>query len=159
MAIRRAKIDDIPHLLALAEWMHRESPRLSRLEFSQERTEQMIRVMLNDADSRFAVFVAERKDGALVGFIAGYSDSHYTSKEVIALVSMFFMLAEARASIDAERLVCVMRSWAAQKGAAWVEASVWTGIAPEQTVKLYQSFGYSRCSIGLEASPSTGEKL
>jgi hypothetical protein len=155
VSIRAANIKDLEQLVALGKWMHKESPRLSRLTYSHERAEGFMRMLLTDL--RGGVFVSERRAGEIVGFIAGFADAHLTSNDIVALVSMFFILPDARVSIDAQRLVCVMRSWAAKKGAKWVDAGVWTGIEPEKTAKLYEAFGYTRCSIGLEAFPSSGD--
>lgn len=147
MAIRPATLEDLESLLDLAEIMHAESPRYSRLKYSRQRTEDHLRLMLTDP--RGAVFVAER-DGKIVGAAVVWADMHWTSEDVVAEEVALFVLPEARGSMAAVRLICTMKAWKDAKRAQWLQVGTSTNVEPERTAALYEFLGFKRCGFGLE---------
>lgn len=147
MMIRPATLDDLPRILELGELMHNESPRWSKLAFNRARAADFLaRLILEDWG---AVFVAEQA-GEIIGGIAGTALPHWSSDDVLAQESVFFMAPGARGGMTAVRLVRKLKDWGEQAGAVWIDAGTSTGIDPERTAGLYEMAGFSRCSIGLE---------
>jgi len=147
MSIRVATLNDLERILDLGELLHKESPRWSRLRFSRERAEAMMRFLLTDANG--VIFVAER-DGLVVGGIAGMIEKHWASDDVVAHEVSFFMAPEARGSMAPTRLICALRAWGESRNAVWLHAGTSTGLDPERTAGLYERLGFTRCAIGLE---------
>lgn len=147
MRIRPATLDDLPRILDLGEMLHKESPRWSRITFSRARAESTLRLLLTDPNG--VIFVAER-DGVVVGGIAGVTEQHWASDDLVAHEMSLFMAPDARGGMSAIRLICSLRAWAKLRGAKWLHAGTSTGLDPERTAGLYERLGFTRCAIGLE---------
>lgn len=159
MAIRAAAIEDLGHVLELLERMHAESPRLARLVFSPERAEQILRPLLSWADPRCATFVSHERNGAITGFASVFADTHAISTDVVAAITMFYVLPTHRGRSNEERLACVMKAWASQRRAKWVETGPWIDVAPKHIAETFGRFGYRPIGGGLEAYPPVDEQV
>lgn len=158
MSIRIACEDDLSTILTLVKRMHVESPRLARLTFNQERTEQFLRAMLSREDQRCATFVTQEDGESITGFVSGFADTHALSTDVVSAITMFYVLPAYRGSADEERLVCVMKSWASQRGAKWIETGPWVDVAPKHIGEIFGRFGYRPLRAGMEAYPPVEEQ-
>lgn len=147
MGIRIATTEDLPRMLDLGELMHAESPRWSRLKWNRDKAGQYLQKLIDGAG---IIYLAER-DGVVLGGIAGTLTAHWASDDLLADEVVFFLAPAARGNMLAARLVCALRSWAELRGAKWLQAGTSTGVEPERTAQLYESMGFVRCAIGLEA--------
>lgn len=146
--IRPATIGDMSVLLAMGHAMHAESPRWSRLKYSETQVETMLIGLIESTNG--LVLVAEQ-DGQIIGAIAAEVRRAWCATDLVADEISFYMLPEYRGSLASARLVNSFKEWARLQGAVWAYAGASTGVADERVAQLYEAFGFTRCAIGLEA--------
>lgn len=145
--IRKATLDDLPTLLALGASMHAESPRFSRLAFSASRLEETLRALI--LLPRGFVLVAEL-DGELIGGMAAMCMPHWASADLLATDLALFVAPEHRGGLTAARLVRRYVGWAMGEGAKLIQLGVTTGVATEETARMFEAIGLRRCGVILE---------
>jgi GNAT superfamily N-acetyltransferase len=116
MAIRLARLDDLPSLLDGARRMHAVT-RFQHLPFSDQRVEASFRELIEKGASRYAFLVAtsgstERIVGALIGVL----ERHIFSEALTASVMHFDVLPEARMGGHAARLLMAFEGWCKNRG-------------------------------------------
>lgn len=147
--IRPAVIDDLQALLKLAERMHEESPRFSRVPPSRTRMSQtLIRLM---SDTYGFAWVAE-DDGEPVGMMLGLAAPHWGCEALAACDLLLYVLPEHRGGRTAPALVERFRDWTREIGCHLVTVGVTAGINNEGAARLYERQGFTRCGVLLEVS-------
>lgn len=147
--VRPATVDDVQAIVGLGASLMAESPRFSRLTFNADRLADFVAELL-ELDLGF-VLVAE-VDGVVVGALLAMADQHYAADDLIAYELALFVSPSHRGAALASILVGELRDWAMDIGATWVQAGTATGVEVDRTVRLYESQGFDRCGVILEAS-------
>ena len=147
--IRPATLSDLPALLVLGEAMHAESPRFSRLRFDPARLEATLRHVCTSPDGFLWVGLDQRDE--VVGGMAAMVVQHWCSTDLIATDLALFMKPAARGSTIPARLVRCYLGWARSQGAKLTQCGVTTGVDTENTARLYERLGMTRCGVILEA--------
>lgn len=145
--IRPATLHDIPALVALGQRMHAES-RYSVLRFNDAKLGATLRQVL-DSPTGF-LWVATDEQG-LTGGLAAIAAPHWCSDDLVSSDLALFMVPEARGGLAPARLVTRYRQWAADLGVVLCDIGVTTGIQTEQTAKLLERLGFTRCGVILES--------
>ena len=145
--IRPATHDDLDLLMPIAESMHIESPRYSKLAFSHDKVLQLY-ITLIDADS--CLMLVAEQDGEIIGGVAGMVTPHWFSDELVANEYGVFILPDHRGGMTAVRLVRGYIEWAKSQGAKMIQLGISTGVHVEQTQALYQAIGLKQFSVGFE---------
>lgn len=137
--IRPATHADIHKIIALAEAMHGES-RYAAHPWDTRKVGDLVRGLVESPDG-FAM-VAER-DGELIGgMLAVVAFAFYSSVTRVAEDFGIFVLPGKRGGLAGSQLLEAYLDWARGKGAI-PRAGITTGIAPEQTARLFAAHGFT----------------
>lgn len=145
--IRQATHEDIPVLIDLGEVMHAESPRFSRLRFSREKLATTLHQLLISPDG--FLWVAESDEGVFGG-MAAIVGAHWASEDRIASDLALFIDPQHRGGLAVLRLINRFRWWAREKKASIVQVGLTTGVNTEDTARLLERLGLTRCGVILE---------
>lgn len=144
--IRPATRDDLDMLLMLAQSMHEESPRFSRLRFSQRKMLNLFTVLI---ESDNGLMIVAEMEGEIVGGFAGIVNEPFFSEDVVANDIGLFLIPYARGSTLAARLVKHYLAWAKTK-TEQIQLGISTGVHMEKTADLYAALGLVEYSRGFE---------
>src|SRR3990172_2251364 len=147
--IRPATHDDLDLLLDIAEAMHAESPRFSRIAFSEDK---VLQLWITLVDSPNGLLLVAERDSTIIGGNSAFAFPHWMSGELVASDYGVFVLPEHRGGMTAFRLVNKYVEWAHSKGVkpGWIQLGISTGILQDETAALYRAIGFKQFSIGLE---------
>jgi GNAT superfamily N-acetyltransferase len=116
--VRAADADEAEAIVALYEWLF--APPGSKPEAWEEgRAVVALRQAIDSHDS--AVLVAEREDGALIGFVTGYQDLHSVRYGYRVWVEDLAVDPEERSKGVGKALLDAAKSWARERGATHLE--------------------------------------
>jgi GNAT superfamily N-acetyltransferase len=147
--IRPATYDDLDMLLLIAKAMQEESPRFSRMTFSQRK---MLQLFINLIDSENGLVLVAEVEGEIVGGFAGMVIEHFFTDDLVANDIGLFLIPNARGGTLAARLIKQYIAWAKTK-TEFIQLGISTGVHMEKTAELYQALGLQQCSIGFEVKP------
>ncbi len=142
---REAHEVDIPEMLKMGRAMHAESPRFSRLRYSETKAEDLLRHMIVGTlvtDALGGGFVVE-KEGKLVGMLLGYVTEYFFSEERIATDLVVYVRPEHRGGRTFSQLVHAFERWAASKGVREIMFGISTEVHVEATTGAYERMGYA----------------
>lgn len=145
--IRPATHDDLDLLMPIAEAMHKESPRYSKLAFSHAK---VLQLYINLINSDACLLLIAERDGEILGGVAGFVSPHWFSDDLVANEYGVFILPDHRGGMTAVRLVRGYIDWAKSKGAQMIQMGISTGVHVEETEALYQAIGLKQFSVGFE---------
>lgn len=138
--IRFATDADIPAMLELGEAMHRESPKFAGVAWSNAKTGELLETLINGVDG--LALVAE-VDGVIVGGFLGGIFEHFFSFERYAQDYALFVAPDRRGALVGKQLLERFKAWARDRGVP-AELGISTGIAVEQTGRLFEACGFER---------------
>lgn len=143
--IRSASLTDIPELMRLCRLMHAESG--NRYALDEAKLQNLLERIL--IDPTFGIAVVAARGAKLVGLMVGLVTPHFYSKARIATDLGLYVDPEHRGGATAVGLVGAFERRAVVLGADEICPGVSVGINDELAVKLYESLGYERKSIGM----------
>lgn len=147
VSVRNATAADISTLVEMGRAMHAESPRYSRMAFSAEKVEDLIRSMVSSTlvtEPTGGALVAE-KDGHIVGMIGGYIASPFFTHDKVASDYAFYVVPEHRRKCRAAvALMRAFEAWAVEQGAVDIVPGISTMIDPERTLRFFEKLGYEK---------------
>lgn len=132
-----ARAEDAEEIAALGRRLHDSSVYASIPYNEAKVTDLMRRLVSGDG----VVFVV-RKDGHIVGGIAGAVGPWWFSDEVHGFEFSFFILPEHADGIAAIRLMTAFRLWCKRQGAKVIRVGITTGIHQDKTAGLYRLMGF-----------------
>jgi GNAT superfamily N-acetyltransferase len=145
--VRPATPDDLPALLAMGRALHAESPRYSRLSFSEAKIRALALQMTTGTlttDAPGGALVAE-KAGILIGMMAGYVFSPFFSEDKVATdYTLYVVPDERRRGKAAVALVRAFEAWAVEQGVTDIIPGTSTMIDAEGTARFYEKLGYEK---------------
>jgi GNAT superfamily N-acetyltransferase len=147
--IRKATYDDIDVLLDFFKAMHQESPRFSRMQFSDKK---MLQILIGLIDSDNGLLLVTEHDGDMVGMFCGMVSEHFFSEELVANDIALYLVPSARGHGLARPLINEYVEWASKR-TKFINIGISTGIHLDRTAQLYESLGFQKCSIGFEVKP------
>lgn len=137
--IRFAKQEDIPRMLFLGKLMHEES-NYAEVPFEDGMCTSFFEIILNDPS--YCVFLAERKDEVIGGFIGCVSPFFFSTLRKTNDIALF-VDPENRGAMAAVLLVKAYEQWAWQQDdVVQVNIGVTTGF--EKAGEFYEKMGYNR---------------
>lgn len=137
MKVEVATPEDAAEIAALGQILH-DTSSYAGIPYRPAKVEALMR---NLASGAGAVFVV-RKDGAIVGGIAGGVTEWWFSDERHGYEYSFFVREDARNAFTAVKLVTAFRIWCAKQGAKKVRLGITTGIHEESTGQFYRMLGF-----------------
>lgn len=137
MKVEVATPDDAPRLAALGWEMHQESSYRD-----QPYDEAKVRTLMMRLIGGAGVVFVVRRDGQIVGGIAGGVTENWFNDERIAFEYGLFIEPAARHGITAMRIVLAFCKWCEIKGARRVRVGITTGVQVEGTAALYRMCGF-----------------
>lgn len=137
MKVEVATPDDAPALAALGEVLH-DTSSYAPVPYSRAKVEALMRDLSAGAGVVFVV----RRDGEIVGGIAGAVSAHWFSEELHGYEFSFFIHPSARNGFTAMKLLNAFRIWCERKGAKSLRIGITTGIHPDKTGELYRLMGF-----------------
>ena len=135
--IEVAKLEDVARIVDLGEMLHQESTYRT-IPYSRSKVATLMTKLIM-ADG--VVFVS-KKNGVIVGGIAGGVTEHWFSEEHVGFEYSFFLEPGARHGITAMRLMRAFSTWCRMQGAKSLRMGITTGINYESTKRLYLSMGF-----------------
>lgn len=137
MKVEVATPEDAPEIAALGRRLH-DTSVYAGVSYSQPKVEELMRRL---AAGEGVVFVV-RKEGQIVGGIAGAVASWWFSDELMGYEYSFFIAPEHANGFAAMRLMTALRIWCRARGARVLRVGITTGIHQEHTAKLYRLMGF-----------------
>lgn len=139
--IRDATLADVPTLVELGRLMHAESPVFNRIRYWPEKVGKQIASLI-EAEYGF-VRVAER-GGRIVGGMVGFVLPEWCSFDLVAHEMALYTSQDARGGVLGAALIKQFKAWSLEQGAVYGTLGISTGVAVEQTGRLYESQGARR---------------
>lgn len=137
MKVHPATPDDAAELAALGRRLH-DSSVYAAIPYSEPKVQAL---MARLAGGDGVVFVV-RRDGCIVGGIAGAVVPWWFSDELHGFEFAFFIAPEHANGFAAIRLMTAFRVWCRQRGAKVVRVGITTGIHQDKTAELYRLMGF-----------------
>lgn len=137
-----ATLQDVPRLVEMGRLLH-DTSSYAAIPFNEEKVADLLSGLISGTG---AVFVT-RKDGRIIGAIAGAVGAHWFSDELHGFEFSFFIDPEARNGFTALRLMNAFTRWCALRGAKSVRMGVTTGIHHESTAALYRLAGFKNAGV------------
>ena len=110
MAIRFAKIQDIPDLVQLGQRVHALS-RFRSMAYDAQRVTQALQAAFEKPDSRYVCFVATDKADQVAGGLLAVLERHIFNDQISASIMHFDVLPEKRSAGYALRLIKAFEVW------------------------------------------------
>lgn len=139
MKVEPATPDDAAEIAALGRLLH-DSSSYADIPYNEEKVVTLMRHLALGGDN--AVFVV-RRNGEIVGGIAGSVAPQWFSDELLGFEYSFFVEPGARNSGAAVKLLLAFKNWCAARGAKKVRIGITTGIQEELTGKFYRRMGFN----------------
>lgn len=137
MKVEVATPDDAAEIAALGQILH-DTSSYAGIPYNCGKVEALMRSLASGAGVVFVV----RKDGAIVGGIAGGVAEWWFSDERHGYEFSFFVREDARNAFTSVKLVNSFRIWCTRQGAKKVRLGITTGIHEESTGKFYRMLGF-----------------
>lgn len=116
MAIRFAKLDDVPSLVEGCARMHAIT-RFRNHPFNARKVEKSFASLITQGQGKYVFLVAAHADGQIVGALIGVMEQQIFSDAYTASVMHIDVLPEARMGGYALRLLRAFEKWAGNRGA------------------------------------------
>lgn len=133
MRVEVATPDDAPALAALGEMLH-DTSSYAGIPYNRAKVEDLMR---NLAAGAGVVFVV-RREGEIVGGIAGSVAAWWFSDELHGYEFSFFVRPDARNAFASIKLISAFRIWCKARGAKKLRMGITTGIHEDSTGKFYR---------------------
>lgn len=137
MKVEVATPEDAAEIAALGRVLH-DTSAYARVPYNEPKVEALMRSLAAGAGVVFVV----RKDGAIVGGIAGGVAPWWFSDELHGYEYSFFIAPEHANGITAMRLMTSLRLWCKARGARVLRVGITTGIHQDKTAELYRLMGF-----------------
>jgi GNAT superfamily N-acetyltransferase len=137
MKVDVATPEDATEIAALGQILH-DTSSYAGIPYRPEKVEALMRSLAGGAGVVFVV----RKDGAIVGGIAGGVAEWWFSDERHGFEYSFFVREDCRNAYVAIKLVTAFRIWCKKRGAKKVRIGITTGIHEESTGEFYRMLGF-----------------
>jgi GNAT superfamily N-acetyltransferase len=137
-----ATLLDIPRIVDLGQQLH-DTSDYRDIPFNRAKVGYLMASLIQGAG---VVFV-HRRDGEIVGGIAGAVAEHWFSDELHGFEFSFFLEPSARHGITALRLVRAFENWCRLRGAKSIRMGITTGINQEGTAGFYRHIGFKDAGV------------
>jgi GNAT superfamily N-acetyltransferase len=137
MKVEVATPEDAREIATLGELLH-DTSSYAGIPYNHAKVEALMRELTGGSGAVFVV----RKDGEIVGGIAGAVSAHWFSDELHGYEFSFFIRPDARNGFTAMKLISAFRIWCQARGAKSVRMGITTGIHEESTGQLYRLAGF-----------------
>jgi hypothetical protein len=144
MQIRYAQLSVIPEFLALGQQMTDES-RFRVYGMNHDITRKMLEHMLSQQPDKACILLAQRKEGGLVGMLAGYVTEFFFCDHTLVQDRFYYVSQEFRGSPAAFKLMIAFRRWAESKRADELSINMSVDIDAERFNKFMGPLGFNCC--------------
>lgn len=135
--IEVATLEDAPRLAEMGELLH-DTSSYAAIPYNRAKVEDMMRSLIGGAGAVFVI----RKEGRIVGGLAGAVAPHWFSDELLGYEYSFFIEPDSRHGITAVKLVTAFTTWCKLRGAKQIRMGITTGINEQGTAGLYRMIGF-----------------
>jgi len=139
--VRRAMLEDVDDIVAIARRFHRESPIHSRLSFNDGKVRHLITVALEDHD--WLPCVAVDREG-ICGAALIFALPDFFSYDKVAGDFAFYVMPERRGSRASLLLLDHIMDWAERKGVKRLDIGIRTGINQDAAERFFVKRGMHR---------------
>lgn len=143
MAIRLAKIDDIPALVQVGRRMHLLT-RFKAFEYNGQKVARAFAELIEKGQHKYVFLVAEDSAGSLCGALIGVLEQHIFSDQMTASVMHYDVLPEARMGGYGVRLLKAFELWCANRKVVEISLGVNSGEAFENVGRFVARMGYGK---------------
>lgn len=139
--IRKARRDDIEHLVQMGAALALEAPEFKGMAFSHDKVRRLL-TTLHDSPQGF-VMVAE-DGGQIVGAMVAAATEHWGFDALVAFDLALYVAPGRRGAQHGAALLKTYATWCRDVGAVRGSVGVSTGIHPDQTGRMYEAAGFRR---------------
>lgn len=143
MAIRMARLDDIPGLVLMGREVHA-TTRFRGLGYDADRVARSLDAALTRGRDRHVCLVAEGGDGRIVGLLLGVLERHIFTDRLTASVMLYAVLPERRMGGHGLRLMRAFEHWARNRGVAEIAFGINSGAGHEVVGAFARKLGFVR---------------
>jgi GNAT superfamily N-acetyltransferase len=138
--IRLATEADIDRMVQLGQAMQQESPRFSRLGYSDSKVRALGANLIANPDAVVLVGVV---DDEIVGMLLGYVSEQFFSHAITASELVVYVEPAHRGGSVAVRMIHAFEVWAFEHGARDIVLGVSTEVDASRTCAFYERMGYA----------------
>lgn len=139
--IRKARRDDIEHLVRMGAALSSEAPEFAGMAYNHDKVRRLL-TTLHDSPHGF-VMVAE-DGGQIAGLMVAAATEHWAFDALVAFDLALYVAPGQRGARHGAALLKAYAQWCRDVGAVRGTAGVSTGIHPDATGQLYESVGARR---------------
>jgi GNAT superfamily N-acetyltransferase len=143
MAIRLAKVNDVPALVEIGARMH-SITRFRSLDYKPAKVAQALTDAITKGKHKYVFFVATGSEGKVVGGLLGVLEQHIFSDQLTASVMHFDVLPEARMGGHGVRLLKAFETWCANREVVEIAFGINSGEHLEVLGRFAGRMGYSK---------------
>lgn len=143
MAVRFARVNDIPALVALGRHMHGIT-RFKAYVYDETRVANALRAAMEDTGGRYVCLVAESGRGAVVGVLLAVLERHIFSDQLTVSIMHYDVLPDSRMGGWGVRLLRAFEQWAANRHVFEISFGVNSGGEHERVGRFAARMGFEK---------------
>lgn len=141
MAIRFARLEDIPTLIEIGRAYHSES-RFKVYDYDLEKLTASLKALIEDATGTRCFFVADDKEQKPYGVLLGHIESYFFSNLPVAQTILFWVHPEHRGGSAAVKLVTAFKKWAENRNAFEIAIGVNSAVHVNRADRFFKKLGF-----------------
>lgn len=143
MAVRFARVEDIPALVDIGARMHALT-RFRKLDYKPARVAQALSDVITKGQHKYVLFVATGSEGRIVGGLLGVLEQHIFSDQPTASIVHFDVLPEARMGGHGVRLLKAFELWCTNRKVVEIAFGINSGEHVAVLARLASRMGYRK---------------
>lgn len=141
MAIRAARLEDIPHLVEIGHAYHLES-RFKAYDYDSAKLTASLKALIQDTSGSRCFFVADDKEQKPYGLLMGCIESYFFSNCLVAQSILFWVHPDHRGGSAALKLVTAFKKWAENRKVFEVAIGVNSAVHIDRADKFFRKLGF-----------------
>ena len=146
--IRTAFNTDLDAITAMFRSQLAESPRVSRLDFDEDKFRAAVMNLMDQDDGYVRIMLNDKQEP--VGMAMAYAQSEWYSSTKLAQGLTVYVVPEYRGEGLSKHLIACADRWAEDQGVLWFQAGTMMGIGEDAARRAYESNGFKVCGLGFD---------
>lgn len=141
MAIRFARLEDIPALVEIGHAHHTEG-RFKAYAYDPDKLTVNLKGLIEDTSGTRCFFVADDREQKPYGALLGHIDSYFFSSTPIAQLIFFWVHPDHRGGPAAIKLMTAFKKWAENRKVLEIAVSVTSAIRIDKADTFFKKLGF-----------------
>ncbi|MHB0986822.1 MAG: GNAT family N-acetyltransferase [Sulfuricella sp.] len=141
MAIRLARLEDIPALVEIGHAYHSES-RFKAYDYDSAKLAANLEGLIKDTTGARCFFVADDKEQKPYGLLMGCIESYFFSNCLVAQSILFWVHPDYRGGSAALKLVTTFKKWAENRSVFEIAIGVNSAVHIDRADKFFKKLGF-----------------